>query len=201
MGIYTKCFIFRRSNIRGRSTAKNTPKRKKFHKNRQDDYAEKTFLGHRHLIIDYISGNYLSVSIHVFLPQLQPNFINPKYDLLVFWSVSFVNLHCIALPPLQISCGSQGEFQLRLRNFEYRNSECFASKCQTSFHVCLKHYQKKVELNDECTFGESYTHSHREANTVAFPLDFKWPVSRIVGMETTSLMCCIAFSGHVQPHH
>ena len=96
---------------------------------------------------------------------------------MIYWhsgAFSFVNLNS----SLQISCGSQGEFQLRLRNFENRNSECTESKCDTSFRVCLKHYQKKVELNDECTFGESFVHtkSHK-SSVVTFPLDFKWPVS------------------------
>ncbi len=52
--------------------------------------------------------------------------------------------------------------------------------CRTRFRVCLKHYQKVVDPEEECTFGESVTpvmgNNVANFDVIAFPLDFKWPV-------------------------
>lgn len=56
-----------------------------------------------------------------------------------------------------------------------------SGRCTTRFRICLKHYQQKVDPNQECTFGESFTpimsNSVVNFDPIFFPLDFKWPVS------------------------
>ncbi len=89
-------------------------------------------------------------------------------------------------------------FELRLKSFENAMSRDASGKCcdgrqsnaldgaclsgcNTRFRVCLKHYQKVVDPDEECTFGETVTPvmANNVANfdTIAFPIEFKWPVS------------------------
>ena len=89
-------------------------------------------------------------------------------------------------------------FELRLKNFVntmgrdssghccdgFRTSSGKCSgPCRTRFRVCLKHYQATIDPEQECTFGESTTpvmgNNVVNFETIAFPLDFKWPVRTI----------------------
>ena len=93
--------------------------------------------------------------------------------------------------------GGQGVFELRLTEFknlvqlDSQGNCCRGLKtpegrctgtCDIKFRVCLKHYQAHIDYSSSnlCTFGEYYTPvmSNNIANydTIAFPLDFKWPV-------------------------
>jgi len=64
-------------------------------------------------------------------------------------------------------------------------------QCVTRFRVCLKHYQKRVDLGDDCTFGEaltpavgsSFDYGGGDIDTIMFPIDFKWPVSKVKSTE------------------
>jgi len=91
---------------------------------------------------------------------------------------------------------SQGVFELKLKAFtnklgEDSNGHCCdgfrasnrkcSGLCRTKFRVCLKHYQSRINVEDECTFGEVYTQILGNNNIfvrtspIQFPLDFKWP--------------------------
>ena len=64
--------------------------------------------------------------------------------------------------------------------FRASNRKC-SGLCRTKFRVCLKHYQSRINVEDECTFGEVYTQILGNNNIfvrttpIQFPLDFKWP--------------------------
>lgn len=106
---------------------------------------------------------------------------------------------------MQVDCGI---FELRLKSFVNDNGRdvtgvccsgnsdstgkfCIGS-CKTRFHVCLKNYQKQIDMNSPCTFGEHDTtvlgdntfnltrqNNRNMENLISFPLNFTWPVSGI----------------------
>ncbi|XP_040576398.1 uncharacterized protein [Lepeophtheirus salmonis] len=71
---------------------------------------------------------------------------------------------------------SQSIFELRLKNLIGA-----PDASPTKFRVCLKHFQQRIDPNDECTFGEQFTPALRQRSggelhrMISFPLDFKWP--------------------------
>lgn len=74
-----------------------------------------------------------------------------------------------------------------------KTGKCTGS-CRTKFRVCLKHYQAKIDLKTNCTFGEFSTlvvgenniqltgnsDSDGFDNPMSFPFEFAWPVSLII---------------------
>lgn len=97
---------------------------------------------------------------------------------------------------LQTTASSQGVFEIRLTKFMNKlgkdsNGHCCdgyrthsgkcSGVCATKFRICLKHYQATIDPKHECTFGERVTpvlgnnNVFVRAQTITFPLDFKWP--------------------------
>lgn len=123
------------------------------------------------------------------------------------WSTSRSTLLLVVLlfllqQPLQV-LGS-GVFELRLGSFSNpsnrdsqgaccstglppatEGSPCPGGPCRTSFRVCLKHYQKTVDTESPCTYGELSTPVLQPGSDgalfnvsrppIRFPFEFSWP--------------------------
>lgn len=108
-----------------------------------------------------------------------------------------VLLRILAVALLSQMCGASGVFELQLRGFRNaagldaegsccstglppgsQGSSC-PGPCRASFRICLKHYQKTIDLSSPCTYGElstpvlAFNGSHQPA--IRFPFEFSWP--------------------------
>lgn len=118
-------------------------------------------------------------------------------------SLLLLVLLCLLQQPLLV-LGS-GVFELRLGSFSNpsnRDSQgaccstglppategtpCPGSPCRVSFRVCLKHYQKTVDTDSPCTYGELSTPVLVQSTSdgaifnasrppITFPFEFSWP--------------------------
>jgi len=63
------------------------------------------------------------------------------------------------------------------------SSQGCSEKCRTSFRICLKHYQVKIDVdNSDCTFGQYITpvlvsDNLKLSDSIKFNFNFSWPVS------------------------
>lgn len=119
-------------------------------------------------------------------------------------SLLLLVLLCVLLQQPLLVLGS-GVFELRLGSFSNpsnRDSQgaccstglppategtpCPGSPCRVSFRVCLKHYQKTVDTDSPCTYGELSTPVLVQSASdgaifnasrppIAFPFEFSWP--------------------------
>ncbi|KAK8762296.1 hypothetical protein V5799_026437, partial [Amblyomma americanum] len=113
--------------------------------------------------------------------------------------------HVTSLPPQRAQVLGSGVFELRLGSFSNpsnRDSQgaccstglppssegvpCPGSPCRVSFRVCLKHYQKTVDTDSPCTYGELSTPVLLQSGSdgalfnasrppIRFPFEFSWP--------------------------
>ncbi|XP_064490275.1 delta-like protein B [Ornithodoros turicata] len=103
----------------------------------------------------------------------------------------------LAMVVLPQGCQSSGVFELRLGSFrdaaglDAEGSCCSTGlprgskgttcpgPCRASFRVCLKHYQKTIDLTSPCTFGELSTpvlaFNGTQQPAIRFPFEFSWP--------------------------
>ncbi|VDO32768.1 unnamed protein product [Brugia timori] len=69
-------------------------------------------------------------------------------------------------------CSCAGSFEIRLVSLTVGSKEEF----RPELRICLKHFEKRISYNGECTFGEVTLDAERLRNGTKIEFQFGWPV-------------------------
>ncbi|KAM3716972.1 Delta-like protein [Dirofilaria immitis] len=76
-------------------------------------------------------------------------------------------------------CSCAGSFEIRLISLTVGSKEEF----RPELRICLKHFEKRISYNGECTFGEVTLDAERLRNGTKIEFQFGWPESFTLIME------------------